>query len=417
MENLQNIRPGAEEICKILQGAGFQAFIVGGCVRDLILGQTPKDWDITTNALPEQVMELFPKNYPTGLQHGTITVAMGNGVENHFEITTYRIESEYDDGRRPNSVSFVNDIKEDLSRRDLTINAMAYDPISKELCDPFNGAEDLKNKLIRAVGNANKRFQEDGLRIMRAARFAARFGYNIDPDTLIGMKISIETLKQVSKERISDELSKTLMTSNPRLGLQLLFECGALQVACPFLTSHPSYTHFFNSIEKYGGELETRLAFLYSNVSCEETKKELTNLKYSNKEIKAVLFLLDLEDSYGAFHEKNEANREVGYIEFMAKLKNGMPSNWEHVYSEFIILMGQVGYDVAMDFSPYISNIVLARKEMNINGDDLISIGVKPGPEIKRILEECYLEILFNPDNNDKTKLIDFINEKSSLVT
>lgn len=264
MEKFQNMHTGAVEICKILQENGYRAFIVGGCVRDLILNLTPKDWDICTNAKPETVMSLFPNNYPTGLQHGTITVAMGKGIENHFEITTFRVEGKYLDGRRPEEVIFVNNIEEDLARRDLTINAMAYDPITNNLIDPFNGQRDLKNGIIKAVGNAEDRFREDGLRIMRAARFAARFGYKIDSNTLDGMAASVDTLGLVSKERISDELSKILMTENPRLGLQLLLECRALEIACPILTSNSYYMHFLNSIPSYSGELETRLAFIYS---------------------------------------------------------------------------------------------------------------------------------------------------------
>src|ERR1700690_2543711 len=169
----QSINPLALQICQILQQAGFQAFIVGGCVRDLLLGVIPKDWDITTNATPQEIISLFPKTYPTGIKHGTVTVAMNEGIQNHFEVTTFRVEGEYKDGRRPEEVFFVNNIEQDLSRRDLTINSMAYDPINDKLIDPFGGKLDIDNHIIKAVGNPIDRFNEDGLRIMRAARFAA----------------------------------------------------------------------------------------------------------------------------------------------------------------------------------------------------------------------------------------------------
>src|SRR5271157_2107741 len=229
------INSRAVEVCRILQKAEYQAFIVGGCVRDLILGQKPKDWDITTDATPKKIMELFPKNIPTGLQHGTVTVCMGEGVENHFEVTTFRIEGQYSDGRRPDEVFFVMDVNQDLARRDLTINAIAYDPLSHRFEDPFNGVSDLQQGLIKAVGDPLVRFQEDGLRIMRVARFAARFGYSVDGHTFEGMKQSLDTLKKVSKERINDELTKILMSENPSFGLQLLQGSGALDIACPLL--------------------------------------------------------------------------------------------------------------------------------------------------------------------------------------
>jgi len=198
------IHPLAIEVCRVLNQHQYQAFIVGGCVRDLILGQKPKDWDITTDASPKRVVELFSKTIPTGLQHGTVTVCMGEGAENHFEVTTFRIEGEYSDGRRPDEVFFVMNVEQDLARRDLTINAIAYDPLSHRMVDPYGGVEDLKQGLIRAVGKPTVRFQEDGLRIMRVARFAARFGYRVDNHTFEGMKESLETLKKVSKERIND---------------------------------------------------------------------------------------------------------------------------------------------------------------------------------------------------------------------
>src|SRR5271166_474331 len=190
----QLIHPLAVEVCQVLHQSGYQSFIVGGCVRDLILGQKPKDWDITTNASPHKILELFPKTIPTGLQHGTVTVCMGEGVENHFEVTTFRIEGEYSDGRRPDEVIFVMDVEKDLARRDLTINAIAYDPISNRLADPFNGLLAIQQQMIVAVGNPAVRFQEDGLRIMRVARFAARFGWSVEGHTFDGMKASLETL-------------------------------------------------------------------------------------------------------------------------------------------------------------------------------------------------------------------------------
>lgn len=391
----KDIHPKAIEVCEILQQQGYQSFIVGGCVRDLIMGTIPKDYDITTDASPEDVIKLFTRTIPTGLQHGTVTVCMGEGVENHFEVTTFRVEGEYLDGRRPESVKFVKDVKEDLARRDLTINAIAYDPISKQYIDPFGGAQDIEWGFICAVGDANARFQEDGLRIMRAARFAARFGYLVDPTTFCGMRDNLETLKKVSKERISDELRKTLMTTYPSKGLQLLADGGALAVVCPRLF----IGDFCPLMCNYSGELETRLALMYSFTSVQTAQQELMDLKFSNKEIQRVIFLLETLNSY------NPTN----YKQFIARFKNEAPDGWEHTLSQFIELSKALGApNCANWLEQYKDVIVYARKELAIDGNDLITAGVKPGPNFKILLDSCYQEILEHPEHNNKEFLLQF---------
>ncbi len=401
----KSIKQNAIEVCRILQNSGHQSFIVGGCVRDILLKINPKDWDITTSATPQQVMSLFPKNYPTGLQHGTVTVSMGDGPENQFEVTTFRVEGKYTDGRRPEEVFFVTDVAEDLARRDLTINAMAYDPISHIMVDPFNGQNDLNNKIIKAVGNANDRFKEDGLRIMRVARFASRFGYSVHEETLNGMKSNLDTLKKVSVERIQDELSKTLMTSNPKLGLKLLKESGVLEIICPYLFNLNNQSYL-----KYNGELETRIATLYSNYTdIAEVKYELTELKFSNQEIKKTLFMLDLLRRYADF---SKIDNVLSYKEFMSHIKNNSPYNWNDMLDQFIIFSSNIDLGAQRILDKYKNEIVFSRKELQINGNDLIEIGIKSGPEIKRILDKCYLEILFYPENNHKEILIKKLNAK-----
>lgn len=396
------IHPQAVEVCRILQQHNYQAFIVGGCVRDLLLGQKPKDWDITTDASPKKVMELFSKTIPTGLQHGTITVCMGEGVENHFEVTTFRIEGEYSDGRRPDEVFFVMDVNQDLARRDLTINAIAYDPITHRFADPYEGIEDLKKGLIKAVGNPLIRFQEDGLRIMRVARFAARFGYAVDPNTFQGMKESLDTLKKVSKERISDELSKTLMSAHPSYGLQLLQDSGALNIACPLLADRQ--LPLLKYQDGCTGNLETRLAFLYNKLPVEQVQEELFKLKFSNKEIKRVIFLLQLLERFYVFEDKHS---ESGYKSFMATVKNHSPDPWEDTLRQFLHLTEPMGLASGALLEEYKGVIVLSRKEMAINGDDLMAAGIAAGPRIKKALDECYLEILRNPENNTKYRLLE----------
>jgi len=407
MENPQilhgHIHPMAVEVCQILKNHQHQAFIVGGCVRDLILGQKPKDWDITTSASPQEVIGLFAKTIPTGLQHGTVTVCMGESVENHFEVTTFRVEGEYSDGRRPNEVSFVKDVTQDLARRDLTINAIAYDPISHDFVDPFGGVQDLKDHKIKAVGDPSARFQEDGLRIMRVARFAARFGYNVDNDTFLGMHQSLKTLKKVSKERISNELSKTLMSKFPFYGLTLLQDSGALDIVCPLLANQewPLIFH----IHDCGEMLETRLALLYNKISIKQVNEELINLKFSNKEIKRVLFLLELIEQFHFFKEQDTVS---AYKAFMALVKNQSPDHWAVTLEQFIQLSMAMELGARTMLDKYSNEVVFARKEMNINGDNLLDSGMLPGPHIKKVLDECYMEILRNPEHNNLPFLLNY---------
>lgn len=396
----------AVEICQILSNKGYQAFLVGGCIRDLLLGHTPKDYDITTDASPEEVINLFPKTIPTGLQHGTVTVVMGIGVENHFEVTTFRVEGEYLDGRRPGQVFFVANVEKDLARRDLTINAIAYDPVANWLVDPYEGIKDLKAGIIRAVGNPEARFQEDGLRIMRAARFAARFGYELQPATFEGMKNNLQTLKMVSKERVADELCKTLMTPNPQIGFKILHESGALAIACPMLSASEIALLALSELGNCKGELETRLAFLYSNCSPKIAETEMLALKFSNKEIRKVVFLLQLQERYLAFASKES---EYAYKDFMAMLKNQSPSAWEPTLEQFLQLTEAMGISSRAVFRRYERVTVLSRKELQLNGNDLLAAGVKPGPQIKEILEKCYLEVLRDPGRNDRDFLLSSI--------
>jgi tRNA nucleotidyltransferase (CCA-adding enzyme) len=403
MEFKQPIHPLAVEVCRILQGAGYQAYIVGGCVRDLHLNITPKDFDITTNATPEQVGQLFVRTIPTGLQHGTVTVCMG---ENHFEVTTFRVEGEYKDGRRPEEVKFVSDIVEDLARRDLTINAIAFDPINNLEVDPFHGLQDIEKKIIRAVGDPTQRFQEDGLRIMRVARFAARFGYTVEEETFKGMKEALETLKKVSKERISDELCKTLMATNVGLGLTYLKGCGALELACPLLGFWRPAS--LMEQDRCCGELETKLAFLYHKAPIIQVEQELIDLKMSSKEIKRVVFLLTTLEQFFYFKENSTLS---AYRKFMARIKNKGPDPWEHTYQQFIELIRALQLPFEK-LSFYEDEEVPARKELAINGDDLMAEGVKPGPNLKVLLDSCYQEILEHPEHNNREYLLNMLIKK-----
>lgn len=409
----QNIVPKAIEVCRLLKAAGFQAYLVGGCVRDLFLGGKPKDWDITTNALPEQVMKVFPKTYPTGLQHGTITVSMGDAPEDMFEVTTYRGEGAYSDGRRPDSVFFMDNVEGDLARRDLTINAMAYDPIDNKLVDPFGGIADLENRMIRAVGDPNERFAEDGLRTMRVARFAARFGFDIDPATEQAIANSMETLGKVSRERMRDELVKTLATKKPSIGLHILFRTGALAVLGSVFAS-PGIENTFEQIDSCPGAIETRIAVLLHHLTVPQLENELRGLKFSNGEIKKISFLIRKLIQYREF----ESNPTLPVAKkFLASAKNDAPEGAQSLM-EFFYFADAIHLQRINELREFTSHNVLSRKEMNVSGDDLMrELGLKPGPQIKKVLDALYEEIVQNPESNNKNHLLELAKKFEKLAT
>ena len=211
----------AEEIINRLYEHGYEAYVVGGCVRDMLLGREPGDWDITTSALPRQVKEVFRRTVDTGIQHGTVTVMMG---KEGYEVTTYRVDGEYSDGRHPDSVEFTPDLAEDLKRRDFTINAMAYNS-RRGFVDEFGGSDDLEKGVIRCVGEPMDRFTEDALRILRAIRFSAQLGFSIEEHTFEAIKVIAPNMVHVSKERIQVELTKLLLSSHPDY-ISLVYETG-----------------------------------------------------------------------------------------------------------------------------------------------------------------------------------------------
>ncbi len=221
-------------ICQRLRDKGKRGWVVGGCVRDVLLGRTAKDWDVATDAHPEEVLSYFRKVIPTGIKHGTVTVVIHGKP---YEVTTLRGEGAYADGRRPTEVCFLDDITEDLARRDFTINAIAVDPLEQRIIDPFDGERDLRDRLLRAVGDPSKRFAEDGLRILRGARFAAVLGCAIEPKTFAAMSetAAIATYAKVSAERIHDEWRKALKAPVPSVAFEIMRTTGMLALTCPEL--------------------------------------------------------------------------------------------------------------------------------------------------------------------------------------
>ena len=238
------VPPHVRAVCATLAAAGYEAVTVGGAVRDAILGRAPGDWDVATSAPPDRVIALFPRTVPTGLQHGTVTVVTGRGVDSHVEVTTFRGEGAYTDARRPDHVRFGVPLVEDLARRDLRVNAMAYDPGDDRLIDPYEGRRDLADGVLRAVGptgdvyaDAVARFTEDGLRVMRAVRFAAALELPLDPETERGIAPALPSLAKVSRERVSDELRKILATREPSRALAIAERTGILAQILPELVA------------------------------------------------------------------------------------------------------------------------------------------------------------------------------------
>ena len=269
-----------KKIIDELENAGYEAYAVGGCVRDSILGRIPNDWDITTSAKPEEVKKIFKRTVDTGLKHGTVTVLMGKET---YEVTTYRIDGEYEDSRHPKSVEFTSNLKEDLLRRDFTINAMAYNDTSG-LVDIFGGMEDIEKKTIRCVGVAKERFTEDALRLLRAIRFAAQLGYTIEEETYEAIRELAPTLGKISAERIQAELNKTIVSDNPGM-LKTAYELGLTKEFIPELDKcfetkqnnpHHCYTvgdHIINSVGNIENTKVLRLTMLLHDIAKPLCKK------------------------------------------------------------------------------------------------------------------------------------------------
>jgi tRNA nucleotidyltransferase (CCA-adding enzyme) len=399
------INPAAIQVCQKLNQAGFQAFIVGGCVRDLLLGLTPKDWDLATDALPNQIIRLFDKTIPTGIKHGTVTVLIG---KESLEVTTFRIDGQYKNNRFPEQVFFVQKIEQDLGRRDFTINAIAYDPLTNHLVDPFQGIEDLDRKIIKCVGNPNTRFNEDALRILRAARLSAQLNFEIDLDTLLSMQYMRDKLSTLSIERINQELTKLLVSPSPSIGLQCLLEAQILPLISPLLSEDKILNI---NIDQCYGELETKLALLFHQSPSSTVYSELIRLKFSNKQVKKIVFLLNLLEK---FKNLSQLPSKSLYTSFIASIKNHAIDDYQSTLNQFLIFTNALNISTVI-LSRY-SNTVFSKKQMLINGDDLINIGLPPGPIIKKILELCYLEILKNPEHNNKDYLLSwssqYFNEK-----
>ena len=425
------------KIIHTLQEHGYEAYAVGGCVRDSFLGREPMDWDITTSAMPEETKALFPHTFDTGIEHGTITVLLDH---EGFEVTTYRVDGKYEDSRHPKEVIFVRNLQEDLLRRDFTINAMAYNE-KEGLVDIFGGMDDLKAGIIRCVGNAQARFSEDALRILRGIRFAAQLGFELEDETREGMRLLAPTLRKISAERIQVELVKTLTSSRP----DLLREAWKLGITKEFLpefdlamettqeTVHHMYTvgeHILHTLLEVRPDRILRLTMLFHDIgkpymktmdadgvahfkghpekSSELANEILHRLKFDNDTIRKVTKLVHYHDHRmpvtpahvrRAIHEIGEDLFPL-YLE-VRRADVSAQSMYQREEKVADIDGVEKLYHEIMERNECVSLKMLA-----VTGKDLIAAGMKPGKEIGQMLEHFLDLVLEHPELNQKEELL-----------
>ena len=388
---------GAAELLDTLHRAGYAAYVVGGCVRDSLLGLTPHDWDLCTSALPQQGMELFgeEKCIPTGLQHGTVTVKQGGGL---YEITTFRTEGTYTDGRHPDEVHFVPDVREDLARRDFTINAMAYNE-KEGLVDPFGGQTDLQSGILRAVGVPHQRFTEDALRILRLYRFAARFGFSIDPPTAQAAQKLCAHLDCVSVERIEEELAKLLSAPAPAAYLDekilgvVLPELSpeALAAAKPVVDACPA------------GEqaLPVRLAALLLSLGEDGTRRTLRRLRCSNACIEETAVLVreavpGVPVSLNIYARRLLGKYNLCTVQRLAALGTALQPEHAADFAALSELAERLDAD----------GVCCRVSQLAVNGRDLMAAGVPAGPGIRKVLEALLDGVIREEYPNERQALL-----------
>lgn len=429
-------------IINTLQNAGYEAYAVGGCVRDTILNREPDDWDITTSAKPYEIKELFHSTIDTGIQHGTVTV-----LRNHvgYEVTTYRIDGEYEDSRHPKEVVFTSNLKEDLLRRDFTINAMAYNDIAG-LVDEYNGIKDIKDSLIRCVGNAHERFSEDALRMMRAIRFSAQLGYSIDISTQLAIKELYPSLKKISAERICTELTKLIVSNNPDY-LRQAYELGITSIVLPEFDDcmrcdqnnpHHCYSvgeHILHSLKSVENDKVLRFAMLFHDLgkpACLTVDSEGINhfhnhsvmsaslahnimkrLKFDNDTLNKVEKLVLFHDRKIELSKKSvrKMMNIIGselfpYLLLVKEADIKAQSMYMREEKEEELRILWKCYDEIVE-----NNECVTIKDLAISGKDLIELGIHPGPELGEILNKLLEVVIDDPNKNSKDSLISLAEE------
>lgn len=441
----------ANYIIKTLQHHGYEAYVVGGCVRDAVLGRIPSDWDITTSAKPLQIKSIFNKTIDTGLKHGTVTVMM---EKEGFEVTTYRIDGTYEDHRRPNEVTFTTSLRDDLMRRDFTINAMAYNE-KDGLVDLFGAIEDLQNKIVRCVGKADDRFDEDALRMLRAIRFAAQLGFEIDEEAKDAIRRKHQFLKDVSAERIQVELTKTLTSAHPEL-IKTAYELGMTSVFLPEFDEmmetsqnnpHHKYNvgdHTIEVLKNIDGDKVKRIAALLHDVakpvtkttdnqgidhfynhykkSAEMSEVILRRLKYDNNTIKGVKHLIEWHD----FHWDDESYAGIAKVRRLVS-KVGIDYFEPLLDLQRADILGQSNYlqDKKLKVLDEVTAIYqdvkrnhdcLTIKDLKIDGVDLIRSGIPAGKRMGMILERLLDMVIEEPKLNQRPILLELAKKINEVL-
>lgn len=430
-------------IIKNLQRHGYDAYAVGGCVRDSILNRKPEDWDITTSAKPEQVKRIFRRTVDTGIEHGTVTVLIG---KDGFEVTTYRVDGLYEDGRHPKEVTFTSRLEEDLKRRDFTINAMAYND-DERLVDAFGGMRDLNYHLIRCVGDPKERFSEDALRILRAVRFSAQLAFPIEPETAEAIKSLAPNLEKISAERIQAELVKLLVSDHPER-IQDACELGITKVVLPEWddmvgvkqnTPHHKYdvaAHTVHALQNVKNDKVLRLTMLFHDMgkpvmkttdengrdhfkghaiaSEQIAKTVMKRLKFDNDTIRKVTKLVAYHDYRMEPTGTNvrRAMHEIGvelfpyYLAVRLADTKAQSSYERRGKLENIIQIREL-YRNALR-----NKECVTLKDLAVTGTDLINLGIAPGKELGTLLNELLDIVIEDPAWNQKGKLCDYVKER-----
>lgn len=432
------IPQGAAWVLEQLRDAGYEAYVVGGCVRDSLLHRMPDDWDITTSAKPEDTKRIFRRTVDTGIQHGTVTVMVDR---TGYEVTTYRIDGEYADGRHPEHVTFTASLLEDLKRRDFTINAMAYSP-AEGLVDEFDGIGDINRRVIRAVGDPVQRFTEDALRMMRAIRFSAQLDYRIDEDTREGIRLLAPNLQKVSAERIRVELEKLLLSEHPG-ELKEAYELGLLRQFLPELSecmecgqNNPHHClsvgdHILCAVKAARRDKVLRLALLLHDIAKPQVKttdengidhfhghaarsaaladRILRDLKYDNQTREAAVRLIawhdcNLGDSLPEIRKSISELGEEWFLPLLEVKTSDVEAQSDYQRDE---KLGKIEYWRNAFEEIRCAGDCLSLKDLAVSGKDLIAAGAAPGKEIGRILHEMLEEVLREPAHNTREYLLE----------
>ena len=425
VKRMSETKEFAQRIIRTLRDAGHQAYLVGGCVRDLLLGREPADYDVTTDATPDEVMRIFPETYAVGAQFGVVLVPVRDVGGNTVEVATFRSDIGYSDGRHPDQVRFSKSAQEDVERRDFTINGLLLDPIGNDVLDFVGGRNDLDAGIIRTIGRPDLRFTEDKLRMLRAVRFAARFDYEIDPATFSAIRQLAPQIYQVSQERVRDELTKMLTEGRARRAFHLLDESGLLREVLPEISAmkgveqppqfHPEgdvFVHTLLLLEKLPAGSSKTLAWgaLLHDVGKPSTFRVAPDrirfdghvdigvkiaaeicrrLRFSNDETEQILALVDNHMRFAQVRQMNESTLK----KFLR-----LPQFDEHLELHRMDVLSSNGFLDAYDYARERLNSIppdAIRPQPLITGDDLIAAGYEPGPQFKEILgavEDAQLE-------------------------